>query len=183
VSISGKKDGTRAAFTASSPLGHPCGDNLGGKGKAMEIRRILVPIDGSELSLKAAEAAAALAARFGASMILLTVAEPPEAMSAYVSGYALEEARRGLARGAESILAGAAERVRPVLPGVDARVVWGSPAAAIAEEAEKGYDLVVMGSRGLGLEPIDRHLLGSVAERVLRRTERPVLIIPGEEKS
>jgi nucleotide-binding universal stress UspA family protein len=48
----------------------------------MQIRRILVPIDGSALSLKAAGAAASLAARFGASLVLLTAIEPPEAMSA-----------------------------------------------------------------------------------------------------
>jgi nucleotide-binding universal stress UspA family protein len=148
----------------------------------MQIRRVLVPIDGSELSLKAADAAASLAARFGASLVLLTVMEPPEAMSAYVSGQALEEVRSGLGRAAEAMLAQAAERVRAQYPGAGTRLVWGSPAAAIAEEAEKGYDLVVMGSRGLGLAPVDRHLLGSVAERVLRRTRCPVLIIPAHEE-
>lgn len=147
----------------------------------MQVRRILVPIDGSELSLQAAEAAAALAARFGAALVLLTVSEAPEAMTAYVSGHALEELRRGLERAALAKLEQAETRIRTLLPTAETRLLWGAPAAVIAEEAAKGYDLVVMGSRGLGLAPVDRNLLGSVAERVLRRTHCPVLIVPVHE--
>jgi nucleotide-binding universal stress UspA family protein len=77
----------------------------------------------------------------------------------------------------------AAARVRPLQPEVETRPVWGSPAAAIAAEADAGYDLIVMGSRGMGRAPLDRHLLGSVAERVLRRTRCPVLIIPDQTEA
>jgi nucleotide-binding universal stress UspA family protein len=148
----------------------------------MTIHRILVPIDGSELSLKAAESAAELAQRLVAAVTLLTVVEPPEAAAAYVTQTALEEVRRGLWRASEEMLHQAAARMGSLQPPVATRVVWGSPAAAIAAEADAGYQLVVMGSRGLGAEPIDRQLLGSVAERVLRRTHCPVLIIPVHAK-
>src|SRR4051812_5739415 len=53
--------------------------------KTMNVRQILVPIDGSEVSLAAADTAAELAQRLGASITLLTVVEPPEAISDYVS--------------------------------------------------------------------------------------------------
>jgi nucleotide-binding universal stress UspA family protein len=144
----------------------------------MLIRRILVPIDGSVLSLKAAENAAALAARFGASITLLTALEPPEALVASVNKAAMDEVREGLWRSAEGIHRQVEEAITSQHVQVERRIFWGNPAPTIAAEAERGYDLVVMGSRGLGLEPGDRQLLGSVTERVLRRTHCPVLVIP-----
>jgi len=144
----------------------------------MNVRQILVPVDGSDLSLAAADAAAELARPLGASVTLLTVAEPPEAMSDYVSKTALEEVRRGLWQASEAMLSAAAARLRRVLPEVQTRVVWGSPALDIAAEAAGGYQLIVMGSHGLGLARAERDFLGSVAERVLRRAPCPVLVIP-----
>ena len=148
----------------------------------MNVRQILVPIDGSELSLKAADAAAELGQRLSASVTLLTVVEPPETMSDYVSKTALEEVRRGLWQAGEASLGQAAARVRRLQPNVETRVVWGSPAVGIAQEAAGGHQLIVMGSRGLGLLPADRQFLGSVAERVLRRAPCPVMIIPGHDE-
>ena len=55
----------------------------------MNVQRILVPIDGSELSLRAADTAVELARHFGASITFLTVVEPPEVRSDYVSKAAL----------------------------------------------------------------------------------------------
>jgi nucleotide-binding universal stress UspA family protein len=56
--------------------------------------------------------------------------------------------------------------------------VEGAPGYAIAREAtDGGYDLVVMGSRGLGLSEADLRLLGSVTERVLRMVSCPVLTV------
>jgi nucleotide-binding universal stress UspA family protein len=61
---------------------------------------------------------------------------------------------------------------------VTVKTVEGSPAAVIAREAEEGgHDLIVMGSRGLGLEDGESHLLGSVTDRVLRRVSCPVLTV------
>ncbi len=58
---------------------------------------------------------------------------------------------------------------------VPVRVVRGSAGAAIVTEAEAlGADLIVVGSRGLST--LDRLLLGSVAERVVRHAHCPVLV-------
>ena len=62
----------------------------------MDVRRILVPIDGSLLSLQAAEVAGDLAKPFNAEVTLLTAVDPAEAAKAYVSETALNEVRRGL---------------------------------------------------------------------------------------
>jgi nucleotide-binding universal stress UspA family protein len=102
---------------------------------------------------------------------------------AYVSEAVLTEVRLGVEQALKALLDQAVTRVRPLQPHVETRVVMGAPAAAIAAEADTGYDLVVMGSRGMGLAPEDRHLLGSVAEGVLRRTRCPVLITPDRPES
>jgi nucleotide-binding universal stress UspA family protein len=144
----------------------------------MNIRRMLVPVDGSALSLKAAEVAASLARQSETSVTLLMALEPPEIAREYADPGALEEVRRALWQAAEVMLDQAEGVVRPLTQRVSKLIVWGMPATAIAAEADRGYDLVVMGSRGMGLLPTDRHLLGSVAEWILRRTHCPVLIIP-----
>lgn len=144
----------------------------------MQIRKILAPIDGSALALRAVETAAVLAHRFDASVTVFMAIEPPETARAFASSAALEEVRDALWQAAEMMVEEAAARVRPQQSRVEKKIVWGTPATAIAAEADGGYDLVVMGSRGMGLYPTDRHLLGSVAEWVLRRTHCPVLIIP-----
>jgi len=61
-----------------------------------------------------------------------------------------------------------------------AKIVEGDPVStAIAHEAEIGdYDLIAMGSRGLGMAKNNLHYLGSVTEHVIRRVSIPVLVIP-----
>jgi len=144
----------------------------------MEVRRILVPIDGSPLSLRAAEVAGALAKRFDAGVTLLTAVDPPEAARSYVSETVLTEVRRGLGQAADQVLDQAQARISDQQLKVEKKTEWGAPAPAIAAEANRGYDLVVMGSRGLGVEAAEADFLGSVAQRVLRRVRCPVLIIP-----
>jgi len=59
----------------------------------------------------------------------------------------------------------------------DIRVVEGDPAAEILQEADRGdYDLVVMGSHSKGLIP--HAFLGDVVTKVLRRINKPVLVVP-----
>ena len=59
---------------------------------------------------------------------------------------------------------------------VETAVFEGSPSRKIVRYAEReGCDLIVMGTHGRG--GIDRLLLGSVAERVVRSSEVPVLTV------
>jgi nucleotide-binding universal stress UspA family protein len=144
----------------------------------MSIQRILVPIDGSHPALKAVETAAELARPLGASLTLLTVLEPPEMARAYVRSEAMEEIRRALWATSEVMLEKAAARIQDRKLKVKKQIVVGTPTNTIVATADAGYDLIVMASRGLGMHPSDRHLLGSVTEGVLRRTKRPVLVLP-----
>ena len=52
---------------------------------------------------------------------------------------------------------------------------FGDPATVICRRAEElGADLVIVGNRGLGM--LDRFLLGSVAQTMLRESAVPVLL-------
>ncbi len=56
-------------------------------------------------------------------------------------------------------------------------MVTGDPVTEITREANDGnYDLVVIGKRGAGL--IEEAVIGTTARRVIRRCDRPVMVIP-----
>lgn len=140
------------------------------------FQKILVPVDGSEASVRAAEYAADLARRYGAAVTLLFVADPgaiagsplPEDVKAQLQS-AMQEAN-------QQMLASVARLFEGV--EVQYRQLEGSPGRMIAAEAESGAsDLIVMGSRGLGRDEDQVITIGSVADRVLRRVRCPVLVV------
>jgi nucleotide-binding universal stress UspA family protein len=58
-------------------------------------------------------------------------------------------------------------------------IVKGKPAEAIVDTAEKaGVDLIVIGS--LGMSAIERALIGSVSDKVMRHAKCPVLLVRGQ---
>ncbi len=58
-----------------------------------------------------------------------------------------------------------------------ATVVTGHPVVKILETADRlGIDVIVMGTHGKG--PLEHVFLGSVAEKVLKKSTRPVFVIP-----
>jgi nucleotide-binding universal stress UspA family protein len=64
---------------------------------------------------------------------------------------------------------------------VETKVLEGNPAVEITKfAADNGVDLIVMGT--LGKSGIDRILLGSTAEKVIRIAHCPVLVIKSEKK-
>jgi nucleotide-binding universal stress UspA family protein len=146
-------------------------------------RRLLVAVDGSGPSLRAAELAVALAAREDGEVILLHAIDPQLlrmlpmelAEPARTSGrLAPEDLEEGLRRDAAAQL----ERCRRICEkagvAVSTRIELQAPAHAIADAAELA-DLVVMGSRGLGA--FSGEALGSLSRRVLGATRKPVLVV------
>lgn len=134
-------------------------------------RRILVPIDFSEASKRALGAAFSLLADDGDVHVVHVVDSP-----IYPTFYPgpLAGAVRVDTRLSETVR----EHVATWLDGRSAEVVLreGDPSHEILEtSAELKPDLVVMGTRGLrGLSHV---LLGSVAERVVRRAPMPILTV------
>jgi nucleotide-binding universal stress UspA family protein len=147
------------------------------------FRRILVPTDGSPASDQALDAAAALAKMAvdtaPPTITVLLAADPKETRAGTNLPLPVrQEMERAVREADEFVLARAEDKLRARGVPVATKRVEGGPAAVIAQEAQSGgYDLIVMGSRGLGLQNEQADLLGSVTERVLRRVACPVLVV------
>lgn len=136
---------------------------------------LLVPIEGAPDGEPAVLHAMDLASSHEAAVEILHVINP-----ARYTGIPLEAAWDGIAQSlsedAERAVEQAASLAPPEVP-VETLVVEGQPGARIVEEAERpAVDLVVMGTHGRA--GVDRLLLGSVAERVVRESPVPVLTVP-----
>jgi len=134
---------------------------------------VLVPTDGSPAADAAVEHAVRLADRFDSTIHALYVVDAT-AYSALESGTDLvSDALEGEGEDAVARIAEAADDEG--LPVVEA-VVSGTAYRSILEYAdEEGIDMIVMGTHGR--QGIDRYLLGSVTERVVRSADQPVLTV------
>lgn len=158
--------------------------------------RILYPTDGSAGSEAAAAHVGAIASQFDASVDVLHVIDTREGglglsgafldddhqgMSAqspdegYIGrhgdGPDLEEIEAGLTDQAEALIGAAGDEV-----DLTTAVETGTPHSAILRYADdNGVDLVVMGTHGR--RGLDRYLLGSTTERVVRLSSIPVLTV------
>jgi nucleotide-binding universal stress UspA family protein len=139
------------------------------------FRSILVAVDGSQAASKALEEAIELARESGARLTLISVAVPFRwrLPSPYMAPFPSEGE---LALEAQEVADRAAALVPDDVP-VSTVVRSGPTAKAILDRVEQGeHDLVVMGSRGLGLA--GSLLVGSVGRAVLAHSPVPVLIHP-----
>jgi nucleotide-binding universal stress UspA family protein len=142
----------------------------------MRFGTILVPVDFSPHAAKALETAIELARQFQGRIHL--VHSYPVYVGA-VSPYGMvipETFDRECREAANRELSKWADRVRQAGVPVETTITPIPPSEAIVSTAEEiGADVVVMGSRGLtGLKHV---LLGSVAERALRHSHCPVLVV------
>jgi nucleotide-binding universal stress UspA family protein len=140
--------------------------------------KILMPTDGSDSSLAAADRAVELARLAGARLLAVYVQEPypytgvGAASSTGLNEHLAQEQRRA---------AGAFERVRQLagskgVPFETAVLEWAAPAEGIVEAARSsGTDQIVMASRGRS--GAARLLLGSVAAKVVELSPVPVLVV------
>jgi nucleotide-binding universal stress UspA family protein len=147
------------------------------------IRRITVPLDGSCTAEIALEPALQLASATGAQIHLLRVVVPPvQPANPYVRWVlpprsAVMRSQRALAR---KYLEEVTERVRSRLGGVSYEVVAGQAALAILRALRwPESDVIVMATHGRG--GAARVFLGSVADRVIRSSKTPVLVIHAPE--
>jgi nucleotide-binding universal stress UspA family protein len=146
----------------------------------MPIRKILAPVDFSDASKASLAYAMELAEKLGASVHVVYAWEMPVylrpdlvvrsgELSATVEEHAHAEAEKGMQKFLEDTkTTGRPQTTSAVVPGI--------PDAVILDVAEdEKFDLIVLGTHGrTGLSHI---LLGSVAERVIRRATCPVLTV------
>ncbi|MHC3436691.1 universal stress protein [Natrialbaceae archaeon A-gly3] len=141
-------------------------------------RHVLVPVDGSSPAGAALEYACDHHA--DARLTLLYVIDPMTDYSRYRAGpgYGREHEYENEREKGEAVLESAIEAV-PEEIEVETVLESGSPARTIVAYADDNdVDAIVMGSHGR--EGLARHLLGSVAELVVRRSAVPVTIVREE---
>jgi nucleotide-binding universal stress UspA family protein len=132
---------------------------------------VVVATDGSESVRRAVDVALDLAERFEASVHALYVVDASEVKSSPES--VRNELRSALESEGEDALSAIADRAST---DVTTAVREGRPAAEITAYArEVDADVVATGTRGRHGE--NRFLIGSVAERVVRTCDKPVLTV------
>ena len=145
----------------------------------IEIRRILCPIDFSDFSRRALDHAIAIARWYASSVTALYVFSPAP-VAAFRPGPVAFEPIVLTAADRDQLLADTKAFIEAeAAPGValDAVVREGNPAAEIVDQAtDMNAALLVMGTHGRS--GFERLLLGSVAEKVLRKARCPVLTVP-----
>ncbi|WP_459192676.1 universal stress protein [Halosimplex sp. J119] len=137
--------------------------------------RVLVPMDGSEMSERALEHAVDIYP--AAELTVLHVVGEPSPMWGEATGVAL----------ADDVEAAAEERAKPILDrareiadaadhdvDLQTEVALGHPLRAIINRADE-YDAVVIGSHGGTVA--ERLFVGNVAEKVFRRSPVPVTVV------
>lgn len=153
-----------------------------------DIRRILLPLDGSEVAEAATAHAEYLARSTGAELVLLqataseadllaasmpTGTPPMASISVEVAQQAAREQQASAREALEEV--GGALRARGVA-SVSVEVVGGHPAEAILDAVERlEVDVVVMATHGRS--GLGRLLLGSVADQVSRNSKRAAVLL------
>jgi nucleotide-binding universal stress UspA family protein len=140
------------------------------------FKKILFPVDLSEVSPKLVPYVKEMGATFGAEVHLLFVARILQHFaSIYVPHPSIMNFEGEITRGAEKRLQEFVEE-HFGSDSCTARVVLGDPAEEIINYAQaEGIDLIIIGTHGRkGLEHI---IFGSVAERVVKKSQVPVLTV------
>jgi len=137
------------------------------------IKKVLVPLDGSRVSEEVLAPVIRLVKESDGSLILFHAVTPSEYFSVTAAQYVQQERRRSAA-----YLQELAERISNNGLGIQERVLTGEASREIVAEAKRSHaDLIAMSSHGRS--GIREWAFGSVAERILRTTNIPVLVFRG----
>jgi nucleotide-binding universal stress UspA family protein len=146
----------------------------------LPIRKILVPLDGSELAASILPHGEAVARQSDAGLIevtLLAVCDPTLPDTYYAPApYNWDEQVKGWKHRDEQYLAEIEKRLKDSGLNVRSEVLIGKPAETIVEYAsEKRISLIVMSTHGRS--GLGRWVFGSVAEKVLQGVTTPILLV------
>jgi nucleotide-binding universal stress UspA family protein len=142
------------------------------------FRKLLVPTDFSLPSKAAVQLASELSRRYEAALTLVNVYEPttymvPDGFQFYTAS----QIESILAEFAKSLTVAKREAESAGAHNVTTQQLQGIASAQIVDLARTGdYDLIVVGTHGR--KGLQRALIGSVAERVVRTASCPVLVVP-----
>jgi nucleotide-binding universal stress UspA family protein len=137
------------------------------------FKRILIPLDGSELAEVALPYAEELSGRLGSESILAYVSESPDDPQRHVHQFYLEKMAETTKQGTEAYI----EKSRKAAAiRVGSVVLFGNPAEEIIKYADKERTgLIIIATHGQS--GIKQWALGSVADRIVRGAKVPVALI------
>jgi nucleotide-binding universal stress UspA family protein len=136
------------------------------------IKKILVPMDGSKNSMRGLDEAIYLARQCNAiitGLYVIPLAKPvTDSQISYLEKYLLNNASKFMSKA----------KIRAAQNGIlfDDDIIYGDEGPKIINYANnKSYDIIVIGSRGMG--SIKETFLGSTSNYVLHKSKIPVLIV------
>lgn len=137
--------------------------------------KILVPVDGSDNSYKALEAALILSEKLGSNISVVNVMEQVP-ITHIESEKLLSELLEAYKKENQDILLKCTEIANQKGLTIKTFLLQGNPASAILDYNKKEkFDLVIMGSRGLG--KFKELILGSVSSKIVHHSPCAVLLI------
>jgi len=141
--------------------------------------KILIATDGSEYTKNAVDYGIDLAKSTGAKLFAIYVVDTA-AFASIPMDAAWESMYELLKQEGDLAIKYVTERAEPEGLAVEGNLIEGHPADEIIRYSEKNsISLIVMGT--LGKSGLDRFLLGSVAEKVVRNSKIPVLVVRGKK--
>jgi nucleotide-binding universal stress UspA family protein len=145
----------------------------------MSFRKILVAVDESAFAARAADVGFDLARSLGAEVALIHVVDPSIVAYAPEGGIPANELLTEAQQDGRRLLAAFSQRAALQPPPLEFIHVGKSGTEIVKAAKEWPADLIVVGSHGRGR--VERLLLGSVAEVVVRHAACPVLVVRAEK--
>ena len=141
----------------------------------VNVKSLLVAVDGSEFSDKAVRYACAMGPSLGAEVVLLHVVPMLVSATPYHDTVS-DQPFLALQKVGEDILAKAKEMAVALKCEVTELISHGDPANKIVDIAtDRNSDLIIMGSRGVS--GIKRLFVGSISDKVMNQAPCPVMIV------
>ena len=143
--------------------------------------KLLLPVDGSEVSLKAVQVAMSLLQQGLAAEIVLANVQEAANLYEMMTAPDPEVLERVSQEAGADILEPAKAMLTMAKIAYESEVAGGDPAHTIIDIAERyGCDMIVMGARGTSA--LRSALLGSVSNEVLHAARVPVMIVKADEE-
>jgi nucleotide-binding universal stress UspA family protein len=140
-------------------------------GKAIQLNRILVPLDFSDCAKKAVRYAQALANQFNAQIFCVHVLEPEKPMIVFET----EGFRKTHEMEARKEMDALLEQIRPAVE-IEAEIKSGAPHHEIVDLAERRQiDLIILGEHSHS--GMKRFWLGSTTDEIVKNAHCPVLVV------
>lgn len=140
------------------------------------MKKILVPIDGSQNSFNALKYAGEIAEKYSAELVLVNIQKPvfyESLESETEETETLQDRAKMIIKEGLKVLKGSPIKIKPEF---NSEIILGDPAEQILFLIKKeNVDMVVMGRKGLS--GIKRYVIGSVSHKVLQHSPITVLIV------